>query len=393
MENSANTGTTASSGTGAVEDADTTATDKTPLEVHGALRIEGTHIVDEHGEVFQIRGVSTHGLAWYPQYVNKDAFATWRDWGANTVRLALYTEESGGYCDIDDAGRQQLYDTLCAGVDDATQAGMYAIVDWHILSDGDPLENEADAEAFFSQVSARYAGQDNVIYEICNEPNGDVTWDDIRTYAQTIIPLIRANSPRAIVIVGTTTWSQDVDEVAGNPVDADNIVYALHFYAATHGQGLRDKAQKALDAGTPLLVSEFGICDASGNGEVDEDAANTWIDFLDTNGIGYVCWNLSNKDEASALLASTSTATSGWTDSDLSTEGLWYRSVLQNHAGLAVNTDDAAGSAGSVGSGSVASTGNSSGATSGADSSTVSGDLGAGLIVGISWIGAARYKH
>jgi endoglucanase len=334
-----------------------TAAGATPVQQHGALHVDGTSIKDEHGDTFQVKGVSTHGLAWFPQYANEEAFSTWRDWGANTIRLALYTEESGGYCTVDDAGKANLLTTLEDAVDAVTRAGMYVIIDWHTLSDSDPTTNEDAAKEFFSTVSARYAGQDNVIYEICNEPNGSTTWEQVRAYAEAVLPSVRANAPDALVAVGTPTWCQDVDAVASDPVDDANVVYTLHFYAATHGQAVRDKLTAALDAGTPVLVSEFGICDASGNGSIDSDSANAWLDLLDERGVGYVCWNLSNKDEASALLKSTCAATGGWGDDDLSAEGTWYKARLGG-AGDA-STAVASGGSGTVVAGS-ASSGNDS---------------------------------
>ena len=50
-----------------------------------------TKLTDESGNIIQLRGVSTHGISWFPDYVNYDAFATLRDdWGANVVRIAMY---------------------------------------------------------------------------------------------------------------------------------------------------------------------------------------------------------------------------------------------------------------------------------------------------------------
>lgn len=306
--------------------------DASVVGLHGQLKVDATSIVDEHDEPFRIRGISTHGLAWYPQYVNADAFSTWGRWGANTIRLALYTEEAGGWCETDDAGRASLLDTVCSGVDDAIAEGLYVIVDWHILADGNPQTHEEDAKVFFQEVSSRYPASPNVIFEICNEPNGGTTWDDVFDYASDVIPVIRANSPEALIVVGTPTWSQDVDEVASRPLPFDNVVYSLHFYAATHKDGLRSKAQKAIDAGVPLLVSEFGICDATGGGTIDTVSADEWLGFLDANDIGYVCWNLSNKQEASALISDGCAKCSGWDDADLSQEGAWYKSVLEGSA-------------------------------------------------------------
>ena len=65
-----------------------------------ALQVVGTQLCDQAGNPVQLRGVSTHGLAWYPAYVNPAFFTELRRaWNANVVRLALYTAENGGWCE------------------------------------------------------------------------------------------------------------------------------------------------------------------------------------------------------------------------------------------------------------------------------------------------------
>ncbi|MEE1044444.1 MAG: cellulase family glycosylhydrolase [Olegusella sp.] len=347
---------------------------------HGRLRVDGTHVVDEAGMPFQLRGVSTHGIAWFPQFVNRDAFASWQAWGANAVRLACYTDESGGW--LTDGDHDELLATIDTGVQAANDLDMYAIVDWHVLHDQNPLPNLAAAQDFFATVCDRYGDHGNVIYEICNEPNGNVTWEDVRSYADQVTPTIRDAAPDALVICGTTTWSQDVDQVAAAPVDDANTVYALHFYAGTHKQDLRDKAQRAIDAGTPLFVSEFGITDASGNGLCDTASADEWIDFLDANQIGFLCWSLSNKNESSALILPPCDKTGGWDAADLSEEGVWLKGVLEAHAGLAPADDSGS-------SESDESTSDESGSSSGSSSSgqlkATAGDITVACAKSNSW--------
>lgn len=299
--------------------------------------MEGTRLVGEHGEAVQLKGASTHGLAWFPAYVNDALFGELHtEWGANVVRLAMYTAESGGYCaDGDQAALRKLVDD---GVRFATDNDLYVIVDWHMLSDNDPNMHADEAEAFFAEVSAAYADHDNVLYEICNEPNGGTTWASVKAYAERVIPVIRANDPDAIVIVGTPTWSQDVDAAAADPLAFDNVMYALHFYAATHKEDLRAKATAALDAGLPLFVSEFGICDASGNGAIDEVQADAWVSLLDERGVSYVMWNLSNKAESSAMFKATCDKISGFADDDLSQAGMWLRRTLAGEGGTSASS-------------------------------------------------------
>ena len=300
--------------------------------VCGRLSVEGTQLVDESGEPVQLRGLSTHGLSFYPQYVNEDLFGQLRrEWNANVIRLAMYTAESGGYCT--DGDRERLKDLVRSGVEYATNQDLYVIVDWHILSDGNPNQHKAEAIDFFAQMSEEFSGYDNVIYEICNEPNGGTSWADIKSYALEVIPAIRANAPDAVILVGTPNWSQYVNEAAADPItDYDNIMYTLHFYAATHQDDLRNTMTAAIDAGLPVFVSEFGICDASGNGGIDEAQANAWVQVMDQYKVSYVAWNISNKNETSAIFQSTVEKTSGFTEADLSDSGRWLYHILTGEA-------------------------------------------------------------
>ena len=296
-----------------------------PVSQHGKLSVNGTNIVDKNGNIFQLKGISTHELQCFPQYVNQEAFNYMRDeWKINTVRLAMYSAPNDGYT-------TDLHKLVSDGVEYAKNSGLYVIIDWHILSDGNPNINKASAINFFKEMSTKYKDYENVIYEICNEPNGDVQWErDVKPYAQEVITEIRKIDDDAIIIVGTPTWSQDVDVVAQSPITGfENIMYTLHFYAATHKEYLRQKTMTALNSGLPIFVSEFGICDASGNGNIDINEANQWIDFLNQNNISWICWNLSNKNESSAILKNTDKVTD-WTEAELSDEGKWLVETLKN---------------------------------------------------------------
>ena len=305
----------------------------TPYDNHGKLSVNGTDIVDKDGNKYQLKGVSTHGITWFPEYVNKDAFASLRDdWGANLIRLAMYTDtgDSNGYCSGGD--KASIRSIVDSGVSAATELGMYVIIDWHILNDGDPNIHIDDAEQFFADMSAKYADYGNVIYEICNEPNGGTTWDSVKKYAEQIIPVIRKNAEDAIIIVGTPNWSQDVDIAADAPVEGyDNIMYAVHFYAATHKDDIRGKVETAIQKGLPVFVSEFSLCDASGNGDIDYDSSDAWFKLINENNLSYASWSLCNKNETSALLKPDLAATGSISESDLSDTGLYVRDkVLGN---------------------------------------------------------------
>lgn len=301
----------------------------------GRLHVKGTKLVDKKGHEVQLRGVSTHGLSWYPQYVNDKCFAQLHDkWGANVVRLAMYIEEYNGYCSGDAKNRSDLKKLIKKGVRLAKKHKMYVIVDWHILSDGNPNSHKKEAKAFFREMSREFKGYNNVIYEICNEPNNGTSWKEIKSYARSVISTIRKNDKKAVIVVGTPTWSQDVDQAAADPIKGDNIMYALHFYAATHKADLRNKMTAAINKGLPVFVTEYGICDASGNGAIDKKEADRWVQTMDEYGVSYIAWNLSNKQESSSIIKSSCSKVSGFKKSELSDEGKWLYHLLRKKAGL-----------------------------------------------------------
>lgn len=300
-------------------------TEDSPVGEHGRLRVENGQLVDQDGEAYQMHGVSTHGLAWFPEYVSEEAFRTLRNnWDADVMRLAMYSDEYGGYSNGGD--QKELKKLIDKGVEYASKLGMYVIIDWHVLGEGDPNVHKEDAIAFFDEISAKYADYGNVIYEICNEPNGGVSWKDVKRYAQEVIPVIRANDPYGIILVGTPQWSQLIGDAAADPIEGyDNIMYTLHFYAATHKEDLRGSLEKALKDGVPVFVSECSICDASGNGGIDEKSAKAWVELLDKYDVSFVAWSLCNKNETAALVDSGCSKLSDWSDQELSDTGRWFK--------------------------------------------------------------------
>ncbi len=327
----------------------------------GALSVEGTKLVDDNGNGVLLKGISTHGLAWYPDYVNEDCIRQLKEeWGANVFRLAMYTAEYGGFCSGGD--KESLKALVKDGVKYATDNDMYVIIDWHILSDGNPNTYLEDAKGFFEEMSEEYADYTNVLYEICNEPNGGTSWSDVKSYAEEVIEVIRENDEDGIILVGTPNWSQYVEQAAADPIEGyDNVMYTLHFYAATHKEDLREAMVRAVEAGLPIFVSEYGICDASGNGGIDEYQANQWVELLNQYQISYVAWNLSNKSETSAVIKSSCSKTSGFTLEDLSDSGKWLYNMLGARGSLGAEVsgsgtgqepagDSAGGQQGSAGS-------------------------------------------
>ncbi len=288
---------------------------------NGFLKVSGTQLKNEKNEDFILKGVSSHGIQWFNDLYTKDNLKILKeDWNTNVFRIAMYTKE-GGY--IDDSS---IKDKVTSIIDNLVSLDMYVIVDWHILSDNNPTTYTNASKRFFGEISKKYSNLPNIIYEICNEPNGETTFEDINKYANEVIPVIRRNSPKSLIIVGTTNYSQDVDRVI--KLDYENIMYSLHFYSGTHKEELRNKAKSALENNTPIIVSEFGVSDASGSGGIYFDETDKWITFLKENKISIISWNLSNKNETSAILKENTNVVS---DENLTSTGKYLKDIFINY--------------------------------------------------------------
>lgn len=294
---------------------------------NGKLQVIGNQLCNENKEPVQLRGISSLHLHLYGMFVNRDTLKWLRDdWGISVFRAAMYTEE-GGYI-----SNPSVKEKVKEAVEAAVELGIYIIIDWHTLSDGDPNEHKDKSKEFFKEMSELYSDCPNVIYEICNEPNGDdVRWaNSIKPYAEEIIPVIRKSAPDSIILVGTGNWSQDVHEAADDPLEFNNVMYTCHFYAGTHGSWLRDRIEYALQKGAPIFVSEWGTSQANGSDGVYRKESIEWLDFLKDKKISWVNWSLSDKDESSAALTPTAGTEGNWSDSDLSESGLFIKySILE----------------------------------------------------------------
>ncbi|MFJ8646274.1 cellulase family glycosylhydrolase [Streptomyces sp. NPDC093546] len=273
----------------------------TPVSINGQLRVCGVYLCNQYNRPIQLRGMSTHGIQWFGKcYNNASMDALAKDWKSDLFRIAMYVQEQG--YETDPAGFTSRVNSL---VDMAEARGMYAMIDFHTLTPGDPNYNLERAKTFFASVAARNAAKKNVIYEIANEPNG-VSWAAIKSYAEQVIPVIRAADPDAVIIVGTRGWSSlgvsdgsNETEIINNPVNATNIMYAFHFYAASHQDNYRAAVSRAASK-LPLFVTEFGTVTYTGGGAVDQASSKAWLDLLDQHKIGYANWTYSDANEGSA---------------------------------------------------------------------------------------------
>jgi endoglucanase len=295
--------------------------DTSIVELYGQLQVEGNRIVSEGGDTVAIRGMSLFWSQWIGKYYNYDCIEWLRDdWKCTVVRAALAVE-SGGYLEHPETEMAKVKTVIDACID----LGIYVIVDWH---DHHAHEHTAESIGFFTEIADEYGDLPNIIYEIYNEPE-QVSWNDvIKPYADTLVSEIRAIDPDNIIVVGTPSWSQDVDVAANNPIDDDNVAYALHFYAAFHQQSYRNKATTAMNRGIALWVTEFGTCWYDGDGDIDYVDTEKWFNFMDQHMISWCNWSLSDANETSAALVPGASPTGAWSASDISESGTLIRDEI-----------------------------------------------------------------
>ncbi len=296
------------------------------VEHYGNLRVEGTHIVNQSGEPIMLTGMSLYWSQWKGKFYNYDCIEWLRDnWKCTVVRAAMAIE-AGGYLSNPAIEKNKIKTVVNAAID----LGIYVIIDWH---DHNAHNHLNEAVEFFKEMAAEYGEHPNVIYEIYNEPLNTSAWNTVvKPYADSVVSAIRSIDPDNIIIVGTPTWSQDVDIAALNPIDKNNIVYALHYYAAYqyHKQSLRNKAALAIQRGIALFVSEFGTVLNTGDGPVDYDESNIWFEFLEQHKISWCNWSVADLSESSAVLKPGASSIGGWTDDQISPSGLFIRDKIRS---------------------------------------------------------------
>lgn len=319
-----------------------------PVAVHGALKVEGSMVLDKNNEPVQLRGMS---LYWTLEenarkYYNANVVKSlWSEWKGNVIRAAMGVggckgSWKSGYSSAGDAHDKAVEDVVTAAVAN----GIYVIIDWH----SHEAHNQTEAaKSFFERVAAKYKDTPNVIFEIFNEPidisgcdvafdnaNFAKTWSDkIKPYSETIVTAIRGKGADNLIILGTPFYCLFPGTAAANPVTAGggkNLLYSFHYYAATHPVAQRSgEVSKAITAGKAVFVSEFGTVESTGDGQPNTTESDNWFKFLDRYQIGWANWSLSNMGQTSSVFSGDA---SGGSFSSLTASGTYISNKLKQYA-------------------------------------------------------------
>jgi endoglucanase len=311
-----------------------------PVAVHGQLHVEGTTLKDQAGAPIQLKGVSSMWLNWEtkPFAESKSGLEFMRDtWKLSVIRASMGIEAQQGYLTNADYMASKV-ETI---VQNAVKAGVYVLVDWHTEQ---AVAQQAEAIRFFTAMAQKYGTYPNVIWETYNEPRG-YSWPEIKAYHEAVVDAIRAVDPDNPIVLGTPTWSQDVDTASQDPVapssGATNLLYTLHFYSCTHMKQFRDKGDVAMANGIALFVTEFGATDANGGrppkNTVCRDDANLWFAWMAQNYIGGVAWRIDQCGESSCMLTADAPTGGPWTDDVLTTDLVDTTSTSYGHGQFIVD--------------------------------------------------------
>ena len=294
-----------------------------PVTRHGQLKVSGSQLVDQKGAPLVLRGMSFGWHNFWPKFYNAGAVEwLYKDWNSSIVRAAMGIEPDKGYLKDPEGSLKRI----TAVVDAAIKNGIYVIIDWHSHN-----INQPQATEFFKMMAKKYGHHPNVIYEIFNEPDQE-SWPEIKAYSIEIIKAIREIDPDNIILVGCPRWDQEIQLVAADPIKGfNNLMYTVHFYAATHKQWLRDRTDAALKSGIPIFVSECAGMEATGDGPLNLEEWKAWIDFMDSRKISWITWSVSSKIETCSVLLPHAPAEGNWKKEDLNESGIRIREILRSY--------------------------------------------------------------
>lgn len=294
------------------------------VKKHGQLKVVGTQLVDNNNQAIVLRGMSFGWHSMWPRFYNEEA-VRWlkKDFKCTVVRAAMGVEAGESpYIKKPEFSKEKIE----AVIKGAIKSDIYVIIDWHSHN-----INLEESKVFFDEISKKYGKYPNIIYEVFNEPDYE-TWPDVKAYAEEVIKVIRANDPDNIILVGSPRWDQDVQLPAQDPIKGyDNLMYTMHFYAATHEKWLRDRTDEAIQRGLPIFVSESAGMEATGDGPLNYIAWQEYIDWMEANKISWVTWSVSDKEETCSILKKSAKSNGRWKEKDLKESGIKVRELLRKY--------------------------------------------------------------
>ncbi|MGA2093737.1 MAG: glycoside hydrolase family 5 protein [Sedimentisphaerales bacterium] len=209
---------------------------------------------------------------------------------------------------------EDFNDLLRETIDYCAEKQLYAIIDWHVMTN--TYDDVNDTNAFWSYIAPRFANDTHVLFELFNEPvNPGATeaqrWDSVRNDMQTWVDTIRASAPHNLILVGSPSYDQILGPVVYNPIADDNVVYVCHLYPyhwLGHGADpdwYRNQITTCAEQ-YPVICTEWGFTEdptyynSSGSDHYFDGSISNYgqplKEFFEEYGIGNTAWVLSNSN-------------------------------------------------------------------------------------------------
>jgi len=220
-------------------------------------------------------------------------FGMIQDAGFRHVRINLYAFR---FMDARNVLSAQMLESLDWVIEQSVRHGLVPVLDEHDfeICQTDRPTCEAKLTAFWTQISARYAGRHpQLVFELLNEPGGSMTAEWWNDFYPRLLAIVRASSPARTVIISAlnTENPYEVHRLLLPETDR-NIIVTVHYYkpmrfthqGAPWAEEFRGKAgmdwgsptdeqQVAQDLSIinawaramrrPIYLGEFGVYDAA----------------------------------------------------------------------------------------------------------------------------------
>jgi len=254
---------------------------------YGRLQVSGAHVCGETGTQVSLGGMSMFWSGWASKYYT----AATVDYLVDNFKVSVIRAAYG--CPAGSGPQGDIAD-IQAVVNQCIARGIYVIIDWHIEGDNTPYE--AQEISFFESMVQQYGNNNNVLYELWNEPTSSSA-STIQGVCQRVANAIRAKETQLgyshkLVICGSNTWSQYPNSYT---INDPNAAYTFHGYfdnEPSHLTQLYNNAQAAMNMGNAVFVTEYGanFCSTS-----NTESAIQWCQ---NNKISMCAWSVNDKVEA-----------------------------------------------------------------------------------------------
>ena len=321
---------------------------RAPAGVMG-VRVSGNHLIDQNGDLLQLRGVNVSALEGYSIKGQSDPwggnYPTWtvigtgagsNSWHANAVRLPMNEASwlgyscSGGTSSPSISANYQA--TVKAAVADANAAGLYVILDLHEAAPSPycptieaRLPDAEHAIPFWSSVANTFKGNPAVIFELYNEPvgpsqntqsvapasdwymllhGGYLTGFSQNTIAgtninitfetagmQAMLNAVRGTGATNVVLAAGLEFNSTLNDwLSYTPNDPiHQLAASWHPYFAYEVNNNAGYAQAILNAPYPIVITETGDAFGPNSGTYSPNVQAV-TKFSDPRNISYLVW-------------------------------------------------------------------------------------------------------